>query len=126
MLLQRHEDGLPPAAGRPASGGSDGSKALPGSKPGSSHSQRSNSSAYSSQHVAAEYVLDFGYVVKGTNKVTTACDVSRSCCICPGQGNMEVAQHMSSFNDAESDSCQTESMVHLISYPCTGHLWPGF
>ena len=71
-VMQRHEEGLQPTtSGRPISVGSDGSKVQPDSKPGSSHSQRSNSSAYSSQHVAAEYILDFGYVVKGTQKVTT-------------------------------------------------------
>ena len=45
-------------------------KEVPGSKPGTAQSQRSNFSADGMQMVAAEYVLDFGHVIKGTQKVS--------------------------------------------------------
>ena len=48
-------------------------KEAPGSKPGTALSQRSNFSADGMQLVAAEYVLDFGHVIKGTQKVSVLC-----------------------------------------------------
>ena len=54
---------------RPLSGGSVMQREAPGSKPGTAQSQHSNFSADGMQMVAAEYVLDFGYVIKGTQKV---------------------------------------------------------
>ena len=48
-------------------------KEAPGSKPGTAQSQRSNFSADGMQLVAAEYVLDFGHVIKGMQKVANLC-----------------------------------------------------
>ncbi len=45
-------------------------KEVPASNPGTAQSQRSNFSADGMQMVAAEYVLDFGHVIKGTQKVS--------------------------------------------------------
>ena len=50
---------------RPFSGVTVGSRDAPGSKPGTAQSHNTDSM----QLVAAEYVLDFGYVIKGTQKV---------------------------------------------------------
>ena len=50
---------------RPFSGITVGSRDTPGSKPGTAQSHNTDSM----QLVAAEYVLDFGYVIKGTQKV---------------------------------------------------------
>ncbi len=63
----------PISGARSNSGLSPGPKEGPGSKPGTAQSQRSNSSAEGMQIVAAEYVLDFGYVIKGTQKVAAPC-----------------------------------------------------
>lgn len=54
-------------------------KEFPGSKPGTAQSQRSNFSADGMQMVAAEYVLDFGHVIKGTQKVIVL-PSELSCC----------------------------------------------
>lgn len=54
---------------RPLSGITLGSRDSPASKPGTAQSQNSNLGTDAMQLVAAEYVLDFGYVIKGTQKV---------------------------------------------------------
>ena len=54
---------------RPNSGSSLKQQEAAGSKPGTAQSQRSNVSGEGMQMVAAEYVLDFGHVIKGTQKV---------------------------------------------------------
>ena len=55
------------SGGRPQGAGSPLPREGPGSKPGTAQSQRTNSSGVQTR--AAEYVLDFGYVIKGTQKV---------------------------------------------------------
>ena len=64
---------------RPGSGASQGQREAPGSKPGSAQSQRSNSSADGMQLVAAEYVLDFGHVIKGTQKARASLFRYKNC-----------------------------------------------
>ena len=65
--------GRRPFSGGQSVGGSPMPKEVPGSKPGTAQSQRSNFSADGMQLVAAEYVLDFGYVIKGMQKVAMLC-----------------------------------------------------
>lgn len=77
-MLQVAQSRRPFSGGRPP-GGSPMSKEVPGSKPGTAQSQRSNFSADGMQMVAAEYVLDFGHVIKGTQKVS-GLPSDLSCC----------------------------------------------
>jgi len=68
-MLQAAQSRRPFSGGRPL-GGSPMPTEVPGGKPGTAQSQRSNFSADGMQMVAAEYVLDFGHVIKGTQKVS--------------------------------------------------------
>ena len=85
-MLQVAQSRRPYSGGRPL-GGSPMPKEVLGSKPGTAQSQRSNFSADGMQMVAAEYVLDFGHVIKGTQKVSglpfklSCCAPCANCCM---------------------------------------------
>ena len=81
----------------------------PGSKPGTSQSTRS---AAGMNIVAARYVLDFGYVIKGASKVKQAC----STCTTPAE---TLCSAQSRAVVASTPGCHQE--IRLV---CTAQLVP--